>query len=126
MPTSLRAGVGALVASVFAAASLVLAGPTVAQTTPDITFIPVGPSINAGSLQVAGIMKASCDSNVTAAQVTITKDSVPVSGVSVTGGVSRLEFLVTVPASSTRWTCRSRATSPPRQSPNLLSSGGPR
>ena len=104
MSTSLRAGVGALFATVFAAASLVLAGQAIATTTPvtpaapaTITFAPVGPSMTQSYIRIGSILPQACDSSITTGEISITKDSAPAIGVVVDPGATNVGFLMTVP-----------------------------
>lgn len=106
MSTSLRAGVGALFATVFAAASLALAGPTIATAGTvepagpvQVNFVPITSPFTADSLQVGvGVVQA-CDSNITATDVVITKDSLPVPAIFLLAGVAPNGFTMSVPAS---------------------------
>ena len=106
MSTSLRAGLGALFASVLTAASLALAGPAIATTTPvapsgvtAISFVATGNQISADSIQVGAVLPSACDSAVAAGEITITQYSAPVPQVTVTAGLAPDYFVMVVPSS---------------------------
>lgn len=97
MSRSLRAGVGAFLATVLVAATVVLAGPSSAQLPPGLSFQPTGnEQVQVGTGSLMGAIDVPCDAVPAASAFTATINGVPAPTVAVTV-VDQSTFTVTVP-----------------------------
>ena len=96
MTRSLRAAVGALLTIVLATAGLALAAPSGAQPAA-ITFSPVGPALQVGSLAIIGTLTTPCDTAPEPSAVTFQFGGVATSAVTA-AIVSASQFTLTVPS----------------------------
>ena len=82
MSTSLRAGVGALIAGVLTIAGLAIAVPTGAEVKPSdvasLSFQFIDGDYQLGDLRVYAIPSAPCDSNIVPSDVTVLVGGVPI------------------------------------------------
>lgn len=96
MTRTVRAGVGAFLTTVLAAATLALAAPSGAQPAA-ITFSPSGAAMQVGSLVVVGTLATPCDTTPAASAVTFEFGGAPTTAVTATI-VSASQFTLTVPS----------------------------
>lgn len=93
---SLRAGIAAVAATVFAAATIALAPPSGAIPA-SINYGPVASAVfQPGSLKMAGTLTGTCDATITSGQVTFTVGGVPTTAVTASDFTTN-GFVATVP-----------------------------